>query len=99
MSLPIEAYGLLIAVFGLIAIGSGIWLVMRARDVANLADTPEPDVVAGRQRRPPAGPGVTRTVLVIAALSTVAALGVFGLIATRAVDSDNTRTDTNAQRP
>ena len=50
MSLPIEAYGLLVALFGLISAGSGIWLVFRARDVARLADTPESDVVAGPAR-------------------------------------------------
>ena len=99
MTLPIQAYGLLVALFGLIALGAGIWLVFRARDVAKLADTPESDVVAGRARKPPAGRGKTLAVLVIAIVSTIAALGTFALIATRAVDSDNTRTDTNAQRP
>jgi len=99
MSLPLEAYGLLVALFGLIAIGSGIWLVVRARDVARLADTPDSDVVAGRARRPPAVRGTTRAVLIIAIVSTIAAVGIFALVATRAVDSDNTRTDANAQRP
>ena len=99
MSLPIEVYGLLVALFGLIAIGSGIWLVVHARDVARLADTPVSDVVAGRARRPPAARGTTRAVLIIAIVSTIAALGTFALVATRAVDSDNTRTDANAQRP
>ena len=99
MSLPIETYGLLVALFGLIAIGSGIWLVVRAHDVAKLADTPESDVVAGRARRPPAGRGMTRAVLIIAIVSTIAALGIFALVATGAVDSDDTRTNAHAQRP
>ena len=99
MTLPIGAYGLLVALFGLIAIGSGIWLVVRARDVAKLADTPDTDVVAGRARRPPAGRGMTRAVLIIAIVSTIAALGIFALVATRAVDSEDTRTDVHAQRP
>ena len=99
MSLPIETYGLLVALFGLIAIGSGIWLVMRARDVARLADTPDSDIAAGRERRPPAGRGSTRAMLIIAIVSTIAALGSFALVATRVVNSDNTRTDANAQRP
>ena len=99
MTLPIGAYGLLVALFGLIAIGSGIWLVVRARDVAKLADTPDSDVVAGRARRPPAGRGMTRAVLIIAIVSTIAALGIFALVATRAVDSEDTRTDVHAQRP
>ena len=99
MSLPIETYGLLVALFGLIALGSAIWLVLRARDVTKLTDTPESGVVPGRERRPPAGRGKTRAVLIIAIVSTLAALGTFALIATRAVDSDNTRTDANAQRP
>ena len=99
MTLPIGAYGLFVALFGLIAIGSGIWLVVRARDVAKLADTPDSDVVAGRARRPPAGRGMTRAVLIIAIVSTIAALGIFALVATRAVDSEDTRTDVHAQRP
>ena len=99
MSLPIEAYGLLVALFGLISAGSGIWLVFRARDVARLADTPESDVVAGPARRSPASRRKTLAVLIIAIVSTIAALGIFALVATRAVDSDNTRTDANAQRP
>lgn len=99
MSLPIEMYGLLVALFGLIAIGSGIWLVVRARDVAKLADTSDSDVVAGRARRPPASRATTRAVLIIAIVSAIAAVGVFALVATRSVDSDNTRTDAHAQRP
>ena len=99
MALPIGIFGLLVALFGLIAIGSGIWLVVRARDVAKLADTPDSDVVAGRARRPPAGRGMTRAVLIIAIVSTIAALGIFALVATRAVDSEDTRTDVHAQRP
>lgn len=99
MTLPIGAYGLLVALFGLIAIGSGIWLVVRARDVARLADTPDSDVVAGRARRPPESRGLTRAMVIISIVSTIAALGIFALVATRAVDSDNTRTDAHAQRP
>ena len=99
MSLPIETYGLLVALFGLIAIGSGIWLVVHARDVARLADTPDSDVVTGRARRSPASRRMTRAVLIINVFATIAALGIFALIATRAIDSDDTRTDANAQRP
>ena len=99
MNLPIQAYGLLVALLGLISLGSGIWLVLRARDVARLADTPESDVVAGRARRTPASRGVARAVLIVAIVSTIAALGIFTLVATRAVDSNNTRTDPNAHRP
>lgn len=99
MTLPIGAYGLLVALFGLIAIGSGIWLVVRARDVARLADIPDSDVVAGRARRPPASRTMTRAIVIIPIVSTIAALGIFALVATRAVDSDDTRTDAHAQRP
>lgn len=99
MTLPIEAYGLLVGIFGLVAIGSGIWLVVRARDVAKLADTPGSDVVTGRARRPPASRRMTRTMLIIFVVSAFAALGILALVATRAVDSDNTRTDAHAQRP
>ena len=99
MTLPIGAYGLLVAMFGLIAIGSGIWLVVHARDVARLADTPDSDVVTGRARRSPASRRMTRVVLIINVLATIAALGIFALIATRAIDSEETRTDADAQRP
>ena len=99
LTLPIGTYGLLIAMFGLIAIGSGIWLVVHARDIAGLANTPDSDVVAGRARRPPASRAMTRSVLIISIVSTIAALGIFALVATHAVDSDDTRTDANAQRP
>jgi hypothetical protein len=99
MSLPIQAYGALIAMFGLIAISSGIWLVLRARDIANLADTPETDVVAEPARRPPASRRMTQAILAINVLSTIAALGMFVLVATRAIDSKDTRTDVHAQRP
>ena len=99
MTLPIGTYGLLVGIFGLIAIGSGIWLVIRARDVAKLADTPGSDVVTGRVRRPPASRRTMRAMLIISVVSACAALGILTLIATRAVDSDNTRTDAHAQRP
>lgn len=99
MALPIGIYGLLVALFGLIAIGSGIWLITRARDVARLADTPDSDVVAGPARRPPASRAMTRALLIISIVSTIAALGIFALVATGAVDSDDTRTDAHAQRP
>lgn len=99
LTLPIEAYGLFLALFGLIAIGAVIWLVIHARDIARLADTPETDVVAGRARRPPASRGKTRAMLAIAIGSTIAALAIFALVALRSVDSDNTRTDVDAQRP
>lgn len=99
LSLPIETYGLLVALFGLVAIGSGIWLVVHARDVARLADNPETDIVTGRARRSPATRGMTRVVLLVSVLATVAALGIFVLIATRAINSEDTRKDANAQRP
>lgn len=99
MTLPIGAYGLLLGIFGLVAIGSGIWLLVRARDVARLADTPDSDVVTGRARRPPASRGMTRAMLIISVVSAFAALGILALVATRAVDSDDTRTDAHAQRP
>ena len=99
MALPIGIYGLLVALFGLIAIGSGIWLITRARDVAKLADTPDSDVVAGPARRPPASRAMTRTLLTISIVSTIAALGIFALVATGTVGSDETRTDAHAQRP
>ena len=87
-------------------LGSITWKVMEGGSergetskITKLTDTPESGVVPGRERRPPAGRGKTRAVLIVAIVSTLAALGTFALIATRAVDSDNTRTDANAQRP
>ena len=99
MSLPIGAYGLLVALFGLISAGSGIWLVFRARDVARLIDTPGSDVVTGPARRPPASRRKTQAVLIVFIVSSIATLGTLALIAARVVDSDNTRTEPNAQRP
>lgn len=99
MSLPIESYGLLVVLFGLIGIGSGIWLVAHARDVARLADTPDSDVVTGRVRRSPASQRMTRVVLITNVLAKFAALGIFALIATRRIESEDKRTDANAQRP
>lgn len=99
MSLPIGVYGLLVGLFGLVAIDSGAWLVFHARDVVKLAGTPKSDVVAGRARRPPASCEKTRAFLIVNILSTIAALSVFALIATGEIDSDETRMDPYAQRP
>lgn len=97
--MAIETYGLLLGMFALVALGSGIWLLMRPRDIAKVAETPENDVVPGRARRAPANKTLVRTVLAISILATIAALGLFALIATGTIDSSDTRTDPQAQRP
>ena len=99
MDLPIGLYGLIVGLFAILAIGSGAWLLMRARDVARIADTPGGDVVPGRARRAPASKAAVRAVLVVNILSTVAAFGLFALIATGGIDSGDTQTDPQAQRP
>ena len=99
MVLPIGLYGLLVGGFAIIAIASGIWLVLRSRDVARLADTSASDVVPGRRRRPGASKQAVRLMLAITIFSTIGALGIFALVATGVIDSQATRTDTHAQRP
>jgi len=99
MNLPIGAYGLIIAVCGLIALASGVWLVLRARDIARLTSKPDNDVTAGRARKPAVDKAVVRVMLAIMILSSIVALGLFAAIAAGAIDSSDTRTDPYAQRP
>ena len=99
LNLAIETYGLLLGMFAVLALGSGIWLLMRPRDIAKVAETPGNDVVPGRARRAPAKKALVRTVLAINILATISALGLFALIATGTIDSSDTRTDPQAQRP
>lgn len=99
MSLPITMWGIIVAVLGVVAVGSGIWLLLRARDVARLSDTPGNDVVPGPRRRPAASRRTVRIVLVINILATVGALGLFALIANRTIGSSETQTDPYTARP
>lgn len=99
VTMPISFYGLLIGVSALIAIGSGAWLLLRARDVARSAKTPDNEIVPGRARRAPAAKPVVRLVLAINLVATCTALGLLVLIATGVIGSHNTRNDPYAQRP
>lgn len=99
MSLPIGTYGLLLGLCALVALASGIWLLLRSRDVARIADTPASDVVPGRTRHAPASKAVVRTVLAVNLVATAAALGIFALVATGTIDSSDTRADPQARRP
>lgn len=99
MNLPIGAYGLIIGVCALIALGSGIWLVLRARDLARLAANPENDINPGRERKPPARKALAGVLLVVMIVASAISLGLFAAIATGAINSSDTRTDPYAQRP
>jgi len=99
MSLPIGMWGIIIAVLGIVAIASGAWLFLRARDVARLTDTPNNEVVPGRKRRPSASRAAVRVVLMINILATIGALGLFALVASRTIGSSETQTDPYATRP
>ncbi|RYE58888.1 MAG: hypothetical protein EOP18_00380 [Rhizobiaceae bacterium] len=99
MSLPIAAWGMLVGILGITAIASGAWLLLRARDVARVADTPKNEMVPGRKRKPSASRATVRLVLLINILATLGALGLFALVATRTIGSSETRTDPYAQHP
>ena len=99
MNLPISAWAAIIGILGVVAIASGAWLLLRARDVTRAADTPDNELAPGRQRRPAARRATVRLVLVINLLATIGALGLFALIVTRTIGSSETRTDPYAQRP
>lgn len=99
MNLPIAAWASIVGVLAVVAIASGAWLLLRARDVTRAADTPDNELAPGRQRRPAAHRATVRLVLAINLLATLGALGLFALIATRTIGSSETRTDPHAQRP
>lgn len=97
--IPIGVFGLALGVLALTAVGSGIWLVIRARDIARIADTPSSEVEAGPGRRPASSRGLVRAILVVNVVATVGALGLLILVATGVIGSDVTQTDPHAQRP
>ena len=99
MTLPIAAWASINGVLGVVAIASGAWLLLRARDVTRVADRPDNDFAPGRQRRPMEPRAKVRLILAINLLATIGALGLFALIATRTIGSSETRTDPYAQRP
>ena len=99
MVLTIACWGAIIGVLGVVAIASGIWLLLRARDVVRIAATPENDIAPGRRRRPAAKRSMVRLVLAVNVLATIGALGLFALVATRTIGSSETQTDPYAQRP
>ena len=99
MNLPIAAWASIVGVLGVVAIASGAWLLLRARDVTRVADRPDNDLAPGRQRRPMEPRAKVRLILAINLLATIGALGLFALIATRTIGSSETQTDPYAQRP
>jgi len=101
MNLPIGVYGLIIGVCALIAFGSGIWLVLRARDLVKLTADPENNINPGRERKPkpPASTALAGVLLVVMIVASAISLGLFAAIATGAINSSHTRTDPYAQRP
>jgi len=99
MSLPIGMWGVVIGALGIIAIASGAWLLLRARDVAQLSNTSDNEVALGRKRRPSASRATVRTVLIVNLLATFGALALLALVATRVIGSPETQTDPYAARP
>lgn len=99
MSLPIGIWGVIIGALGIIALATGGWLLLRARDVARLSDTPDNAIAPGRKRRPSASRATVRVVLVVNLLATIGALALLALVATRVIGSSETLTDPYATRP
>lgn len=99
MSLPIGIWGVIIGILGVIAIASGGWLLLRARDVARLSNTSDNEVALGRKRRPSASRATVRAVLIVNLLATLSALALFALVAARVIGSPETQTDPYAARP
>ena len=101
MSLAISMWGVIIALLGVIAISSGIWLLLRARDVARTArSVSDADAIQpGSKQRPGTSRARVRIILLVNIVSTVAALTLFALVATRTIGSSETITDPYAQRP
>jgi hypothetical protein len=103
MSLPISMWGVVIALMGVIAISSGVWLLLRARDVARTArsvsDAAADAIQPGGKQRPGTSRFRVRIILLVNIVSTVAALTLFALVATRTIGSPETITNPHAQRP
>lgn len=99
MTLPITGWAAIIGILGIIAIFSGAWLLLRARDVVRIVDKPDNQIAPGRKRRQPARRSTVRLMIAVNVLSTLGALGLFALVATRTIGSPETRTDPYAQRP
>ncbi|MDO9487829.1 MAG: hypothetical protein Q7J32_05600 [Sphingomonadaceae bacterium] len=99
MSLPIGTWGVIIGALGIIAIASGAWLLLRARDVARLSNRSDNEIALGRRRRPSASRATVRVVLVVNLLATMGALALLALVATRVIGSSETLTDPYATRP
>lgn len=99
MTLPISGWAAIIGILGINAIFSGAWLLLRARDVVRIVDKPDNQIAPGRKRSQPACRSTVRLMIAVNVLSTLGALGLFALVATRTIGSPETRTDPYAQRP
>ncbi len=86
-NLPVATWGILLAILTIMSLASGIWLLLRARDVARVVDTPDNEIAPGRQRRPSAKKATVRWVLLAFVVATVGALGLFVLAASRVIGS------------
>jgi uncharacterized iron-regulated membrane protein len=99
MTLPISAWGLIIGLATVVALMTGAWLLLRARDVARMVNTNDNQISPGRARRRQASRATVRLVLAMNIVATLVALSLFALVATRVIGSNETRTDPYAQRP
>lgn len=97
MTLPISAWGLVIGLATIVALATGAWLLLHARDVARTVDNAE--IAPGHARRGPARRTTVRMVLAVNIAAILVALSLFALVATRVIGSSETRTDPYVQRP
>ena len=100
--MPIGFFGLLVGIGAVLALGAGIYLLLRAQAVARAVKTPGNDIESGarlRRGRPKrSGRGIVIAGVVFT-LAALLALAVLVLVATGVIGSDQTRTDPTAQRP
>jgi len=98
--LPIGFYTGLMGVSAVTALGSGIYALLRARNIARWSETPENDVITGPKT--PIGHrrvGGTKVAVVVCTIATCVALGLFALVAGGVIGSAQTSNSREVQRP
>ncbi len=99
-ALPIGFYTGLLAISTIIALVSGIYTLLRLRNVARWTNRPDNDVEPG-PRQPLGGrqTGGTRIAVVTGTIATCISLGLLALIASGVIGSEQTSNDLTVQRP
>ena len=99
-ALPIGFYTGLLAISTLTALVSGIYTLLRLRNVARWTNRPGNDVEPGpKQRLGGRQTGGTRITLVICTIATCISFGLLALIASGVIGSEQTANDPTVQRP